>query len=162
MTRTFSIAGAVLGTALALAVPAFGQAPADAFERAVAAQAPGGADNVYADAFERAVTASRRSTTVLVDVHDRAAGATRSSGQQTFPPDAFERMLLNRAGSTSVALPSDAHGRVAIEASPGSSIATSDRTIEWSQVGVGFGLGALLVIGLALGARIVRPRPLAH
>ena len=43
-------------------------------------------------------------------------------------------------------------------------IAASDsgREIEWSQIGMGFGLGILLAIGLFLAMRSTRIRHLAH
>ena len=43
-------------------------------------------------------------------------------------------------------------------------IAASDsgREIEWSQIGMGFGLGILLAIGLFLAMRSTRVRHLAH
>lgn len=40
--------------------------------------------------------------------------------------------------------------------------ASSGSDIEWSQVGVAFGLGILLAVGLGLGVRAVRARPIAH
>jgi len=38
----------------------------------------------------------------------------------------------------------------------------SGREIEWPQVGIGFGVGILLALGLVLAMRATRIRPLAH
>ena len=47
------------------------------------------------------------------------------------------------------------------EASPTVSV-SSGSEIEWSQLGIGFGLGILLVAGLWLAMRMTKGRPLAH
>ena len=42
------------------------------------------------------------------------------------------------------------------------SATTSDREVEWPQVGVGFGIGILLILGLGLAMRAAHVRPFAH
>ena len=39
---------------------------------------------------------------------------------------------------------------------------SSDSEIEWPQLGIGFGLGILLVVGLWLAMRMTKVRGLAH
>jgi len=42
------------------------------------------------------------------------------------------------------------------------SVSSSGRDIEWPQLGIGFGLGVALLLGLLLTIRFTRTRPLAH
>lgn len=57
----------------------------------------------------------------------------------------------------------DANGRVTPPASSTPiSATTSDRDVEWPQVGVGFGIGILLILGLGLAMRAAHVRPFAH
>ena len=42
------------------------------------------------------------------------------------------------------------------------SVSSSGREIEWPQLGIGFGLGIALLVGLMLAIRVTRTRPLAH
>ena len=39
---------------------------------------------------------------------------------------------------------------------------SSGRGLEWPQIGIGFGVGILLALGLVLALRHTRVRPLAH
>ena len=39
---------------------------------------------------------------------------------------------------------------------------TDSREIEWPQIGIGLGIGALLMIGLYMALKATRHRPLAH
>jgi hypothetical protein len=59
--------------------------------------------------------------------------------------DAFERSAPPK-GSTPI--------------STGASGSSSER--DWSQLGIGFGLGLLLAVGLIVAMRMTRVRPLAH
>lgn len=165
MTRTFSLSGALIGAALVLVLPAWGQAQQDAFERAVGAQAST-TSVALADAFERAAAASERRLVRPTDAHQRTGttvdGATSGSPRSSFPADAFERMLLNRASSVATPTLSDHNGRMEQPVAAPEPITAGGRDIEWPQVGIGFGLGVLLVLGLALGMRVARMRPLAH
>ena len=57
----------------------------------------------------------------------------------------------------------DAHERVTpVAASAEVSTIDVGRDIEWPQIGIGFGVGVLLAIGLLLAVRATRIRPLAH
>jgi len=92
-------------------------------------------------AFERAVVASERGS-----VADRSIGLNRVYGLGEF---------------TSV--PSgDAHGRVAPLDPISTPTVSTGRDVDWPQVGIGFAIGLLLALGLALAARMARIRPLAH
>jgi len=171
MTRMFSLAAAVLGAALTLAIPAWGQTLPDAFERAVASElGSAGTDlspAVMPDAFERTVASDVASgaTTVYADAFERAAAAGQQGVSTTgFPPDAVERMLMNRSGWLASANLADHNARVALTeySAPRASTAASGREIEWSKIGIGVGLGVLLVLGLVLGMRVAKVRPLAH
>jgi hypothetical protein len=147
MTRMFSLVTLALGAALLLAVPAWSQTPHDAFERAVAAEsAATSSPSRYADAFERAAAAGQ--------------GDVQTAG---FPADAFERTALTSSDSIESPTLADHNSRMdAADLSAPASISTTDREVEWPQIGIGFGLGVLLALGLVLGMRVARIRPLAH
>lgn len=56
---------------------------------------------------------------------------------------------------------------IIIEGAPSGPVATSSNTgsgieLDWSQLGIGFGVGFVLALGLVLGLRYARVRPLAH
>jgi hypothetical protein len=147
MTRKLSLAAVVATAALAVTPSAFGQGP-DAFERAVNAKlnATPRTSNVaiYPDAFQRAVTAETRSRV------DRYS-------------DAFMRALGNRASVLPTTMPGDHHERTAALSAPSpTSVSPSGSDLQWPQIGIGFGVGALLALGLMLTVRFARARELAH
>ena len=158
MTRTlFIVAGIVLG-ALAVSVPALGkgQAPRDPHDAVV-----------YFYANERATLVAQPIATADVrDSHERAtATATRGlSVQQMMAEDGFDRAaaMADARGLTTRLDYRDAFER----SNPGSSIVTtpvnSGSEIDWPQIGVGFGVGILLALGILLAARATRVRSLAH
>lgn len=85
--------------------------------------------------------------------------ATRTGQDAVAVFYANERATLVEQGSGSVG--SD-HVRLdPNEASRAVSV-SSGSEIEWSQLGIGFGLGILLVAGLWLAMRMTKGRPLAH
>lgn len=85
--------------------------------------------------------------------------AQRNDSSATAAFYANERATLVGQGSGSVV--SD-HVRLdSNEASPTVSV-SSGSEIEWSQLGIGFGLGILLIAGLWLAMRMTKGRPLAH
>lgn len=174
MTRTISLITAVAGLALALAAPAaFGKgqpvpqdvsrvAPIgspDAFDRALAAR-----QREMLDAREQALQAKHDDTAIsALDARERAFGEKRI-------------VQLRGGGSTDVVQRTvGAHGRRAIEPvrddrfrlDPTTvpapvSVSSSGRDLEWPQLGIGFGIGLLLVVGLYLAVRFTRIRPLVH
>jgi hypothetical protein len=98
------------------------------------------------------------------DAHERAA---RINGEPTTPSDAFTRAVGNGpSGIESTPVVSgDDHVRIAPADLP-VVVATSSPSgteLEWPQIGVGFGIGMLLVVGIALTLRLTGTRrPLAH
>ncbi|HXF97380.1 MAG TPA: hypothetical protein VNJ46_02075 [Gaiellaceae bacterium] len=145
MIRKLSFAAVVATAALAVAPSAFGQGP-DAFERAVNARVNAGPSwaTTYPDAFERAVAAEARSRVERY-------------------PDAFQRALGNRAGGLPSTIPGDHHDRSeALSTTAPASVSTSGTAPEWPQIGIGFGVGALLALGLMITVRLVRAREPAH
>lgn len=145
MTRTISLITAVVAFALFAAPVAWSQSGPDAFERAVNAATQTSNAGVYLDAFERAMNAAAHTSNVSVY------------------QDAFQRALNNRISSLPTAIPGDHHERFEALGTPSpASISSSGSDIEWPQVGVGFGMGALLALGLVLTLRLVRARELAH
>lgn len=160
MTRKISLITAVAVAALTVGVPtAFGEG------RLAGSQEPALAtpDPMIEDGFAQAVAASLalQSTATYRDAFERGV----ASGQldlSTF------RNAFDRAGNQSQGLQSsvsyrDAHERAMPVAAP-AQVPTIDagRNIEWPQVGIGFGVGVLLAVGLLLAVRATRIRPLAH
>ena len=151
MTRTISLIIGIATVALVVAVPtAFGEG------RLAGSPEPAA---VAPDWFERAVIKAQNEAVVVSrpDSHDTAQPVTNGY------IDAAER-----AQRIDVVVPTaltDSFERSAPPtSSPTSSIdavgSGSDR--EWSQLGMGFGIGLLLALGLYLAMRFTRARPLAH
>lgn len=137
-TLKTSFAIGILAAALAGAQAALAR-PTDASDRAkagVAATAP--------DWFERAaLNALREASAGSLDAHQRARAVKTVSGSPAGHVDRYE-----------LDLPS---GPVATTATGGG------REIEWPQLGIGFGIGILLALGLVGALRLMRIRPpLAH
>ncbi|HEY6113374.1 MAG TPA: hypothetical protein VIV37_04655 [Gaiellaceae bacterium] len=89
----------------------------------------------------------------------KSARARHSDSSETAAFLANERATLVGQGSGSVV--SDPVQLDPNEASPTVSV-SSGSEIEWSQLGIGFGLGILLIAGLWLAMRMTKGRPLAH
>ncbi|HSI97088.1 MAG TPA: hypothetical protein VK926_01900 [Gaiellaceae bacterium] len=107
-------------------------------------------------------TASGLSSPIAsTDAFTRSVGAETRSLQTGPYSDAFERAVA--AGSPTGGLVSgDHHSRVELLGStPPATVSTSTRVIEWPQVGIGFGAGILLALGLLMAMRVTRIRPLA-
>lgn len=127
----------------------------DAFERAVSAQQSASVATPYRDAFQRAEGSP---LAVSTDGFMRAITADGRSSAIGSYPDAFQRVALT--GSSTVVL--DSHDRgTPVTSAPLSPISTGTG-IEWPQVGIGFGVGLLLALGLVFTMRVTRIRPLAH
>ena len=168
MTRRISIITAVAGLALVLAVPvASGQGQPvepssspypDLVARAVTAHMTAGRSLVfdnrhvldgdegtqlsgpYPDVVDRAVAARATSGRSLVFDNHRIDAAQQSAGRTLV----FDNYRLDGARPEQV------------------SATSSGREIEWPQLGIGFGLGIVLLLGLLLAIRVSRARPLAH
>jgi len=104
----------------------------------------------YRDAHERGVVANQSEPQWLNGLAARSEGLNRKYGLGEFANtvanyrDAHERAVPPTTGSAPV------------------SITSSGREIEWPQIGVGFGIGIVLVLGLILGLKATRNPPLAH
>ena len=144
MTRKLSLAALTATAALAVAPAALGQSGPDAFERAVYVKLANSNVSSYPDAFQRALSVETRSRAAMY-------------------PDAFQRALTSQIDASLAGVPGDHHERIEALTAPSTvSVSASDSGVEWPQVGIGFGLGALLALGLTLSVRAVRTRELAH
>ena len=99
-----------------------------------------------------------------IDVRERSFAAKREAQlTDVSGPDAFERAVV---ASTRETPPIVADDRFRLDPTTGGEptpvSVTSGREIEWPQVGIGLGIGALLMIGLYLALKGTRQRPLAH
>lgn len=143
--------------ALTLSVPA-GFGLGDASDRSGPALAP--------DAFERAVVAAQRgpgAVGVYGDAVERAAAAREQARPAvTASPDAFERAALNRQRASQPVGHVDRYEADLPSGPIASPVSASGWELEWPQLGIGFGIGILLALGLVLAGRLMRFRPLAH
>ncbi len=99
-----------------------------------------------------------------LDAREAAFGAKRDAQLTEVPgPDAFERAVIANERSKPVIVVDDRFRldpNTGVE--PGPVQVTNTRDIEWPQVGIGFGIGLVLMIGLYLALKATRQRPLAH
>jgi hypothetical protein len=101
-------------------------------------------------------------SSAMLDGREEALGAKREVQLTTTSgPDAFERFVI---ASTRETPPIVGDDRFRLDPTTGGQpvSATNSRDIEWPQVGIGLGIGALLIIGLYLALKATRQRPLAH
>jgi hypothetical protein len=89
-------------------------------------------------------------------------GIGEPTGATVYPPDAIERAVTGQRPGTERAI--DDHFRYdpaeLVKPAPVSS--PSGNEVEWPQIGVGFAVGILLILGIGLVLRYTRIRPLAH
>ena len=157
MTRRISLIGIAALALMAIAAPTAlaryvpGDDPQSAFPAA----------NQIIDASDRGTLAVSRGA-VLADAHQRSLGGVSGGSVTPTYSDAFERAAAVKP-SIGQALVSDSHNRFDPANLPVSTPTVSAGSeIEWPQVGIGFGLGIALVLGLLLATRATRARPLAH
>ena len=137
MTVKISSATAVtiIGAALAFAVPAFGDA--------------WGADG------------NRETVRVSPDLVDRVAAVRQRELSSML--DARERSLTASGAATTIVAPDpirDNRFRLAPATIPTAAVTVdSGREIDWLQIAIGFGAGAVLTIALFLAMRATRVRP---
>jgi len=113
---------------------------------------------------ERSFEAKAVEQSSPLDAREASFGAKRDAQLATVPgPDAFERAVTTHENSKPVVVVDD---RFRLDPNtpvePGPVQVTNSRDIEWPQVGIGLGIGALLMIGLYLALKATRQRPLAH
>ncbi len=135
MTSNISFVTAITGAALVLAAPAWGDP--------WATDHYGGTVRVSPDLVDHAVAARQNELASVLDARERAQGTRPGIAA----PDPVHDDHL-RADQSSTPAP------------VGTS--RSGRDVEWSQVGLGFGVGVLLAIGVLLVLRIPRVRQPAH
>ena len=138
MTPKISFITAVVGAALVLAVPAF----ADGWG-ADRNQAP---VRVSPDLADRADSARQKELTSMLDARERSLATKRVAVTVTSSdPVRDDRFRLDPSS-----IPT-----------PAATIVTV-RVVEWLQIGIGFGGGILLAVGLFLAMRMTRVRQAVH
>jgi hypothetical protein len=192
MTRTISLITATVGAALLFAVPAHGDnwgadkaqpttvTSPDWFERAAAAGIQQQKLEML-DARERGLGSQP-----VVDARSEGMNRLYGLGEYANPVDLRERAMVERPGTTTTeqggfdarsdglnrlyglgeyAAPVVADDRFRIDHSnvPVTVSATSSgREIDVPQVGIGFGIGLVLLLGIFLALRAAHVRPFAH
>jgi hypothetical protein len=168
MTPKFSLVAAVAGAALLIAVPAFAAPAPDVVERTVAQREATMPQWQKAEQL-RSVALNRQyglgefaPKTTYRDAHERVYRVGGVQFNSTNSPDAFGRAVAARG--TSGVISGDDHVRIDPANLPTTvpSSSPSGREVEWPQVGIGFGIGMLLALGLVLALRMTRIRPIAH
>ena len=138
MTPKISFITAIVGAALVLAVPAFGDSWGADQNQATARVSPDLADRVAA--------ASQQELTSMLDARERSLAAKSvATTVTTSDPVRDDRFRLDPSS-----IPT-----------PAATISTA-RDVEWLQIGIGFGGGIVLAIGLFLAMRMTRVRQAAH
>jgi hypothetical protein len=135
MTSKISFVTAITGAALVLAAPAWGDP--------WAADHYGGTVRVSPDLVDHAVAARQNELASVLDARERAQG-TRPA---TVAPNPVHDDHF-RTDSPSNSTPAATSG--------------SGRDIQWTELGIGFGIGVSLVVALLLVVRIPRIREPAH
>jgi len=178
MTPKISLITATVGAALVLGVPAAwgNHQYGDALYRAEPVTV-----RVSPDLVDRTVAAEQNRLSNMLDARERALGA--NLGNQTVSPlDARERSfgaklevqlsngsypdVIDRTvaaqGTTRAPVGDDRfridHSNVPVAVS----VTSSGREIEWPQIGIGFGVGMILLMGLVLALKATHTRPFAH
>ena len=149
MTRRISLVGAVAATLLVVAAPA---ALADDWGR----DRQSGPSIVGSpDRLDHAAAARQQELATMLDARERAQAAKlQAQLGAAAEPDVLDRQLLGDGG-----------GRFRIDDARGSATAAtiaSEPGIQWSQVGLGAGIGILLALGMMLALRATRGGQLAH
>ncbi len=173
MTRTISLITATVGAALLFAVPAWGDnwggdrqdqaivnaMAEDGFDDAVLAAKQNQVENML-NARERGFGVIDDQTNPL-DARERALGAKYEvSLGSDFYADGFAQALQPRESAPSPVV----DDRFRLDPTSGQNPVTvsSGREIELPQVGIAFGIGLLLALGLYLTLRYTRGRELVH
>ncbi len=167
MTRTISLITATVGAALLFAVPAWSAAdPVPRDEHAVDRERALGtlSSDFYADGFAQAVGVSVQNGGVGEatprDEHavDRERGLERLSSD--FYADGFAQALQPRDSRPEPVR--DDRFRIDPNSTPSVTATSSGGEIEWPTVGIGFGIGIVLLLGITLAMKATHTRPFAH
>jgi hypothetical protein len=135
MTPRISLITAIVGATLVFAVPAFGDSwGADQSQAGV---------RVSPDLADRSVAAAQQDLAAMLDARERSLVTRPATAPQD--PVRDDRFRLD---PSSIPTPVTTTG--------------SGRDLEWPQIGAGFALGVLLMIGLLLAMRTPRVRQPAH
>jgi hypothetical protein len=138
MTPRIACISAAVGAALVLAVPALGDSwGADRSQATV---------RVTPDHVDRVAAARQQELFATLDARERALAMSRTDSTSAIPEPVHDDHF--RLDATSVPTPVAA-------IAPG-------RGIDWSQLGIGFAVGVLLMIGLIVAMRMPRARQPAH
>jgi hypothetical protein len=172
MTRTISLITATVGAALLFAVPAWGDNwGADQSSQSVGYLNPDTADRA-ASAKQRHVTnmLDAREEALAVSVQNRVQPVDRERALGTkneltlssdFYADGFAQALSPRDSRPEPVR--DDRFRLDPNSTPSVVTATSSgREIEWPTIGVGFGIGIVLLLGITLAMKATHTRPFAH
>jgi hypothetical protein len=148
-----------------------------------AAMGKGHAASASPDVFERAVAAQSSTTIVSPDAVDRAVAAKLAlQSTPIVSPDAVDRLKASQLSTLSrphtspdaidraSAATADYGNRIVFDdrfnepanVPVATSTISSGRDLEWPQIGMGFGLGIVLALGLFLAMRYTRIRQPAH
>ena len=148
MARRISLVGAVAATLLVVAAPA---ALADDWGR----DRQSGPSIVGSpDRLDHAAAARQQELETMLDARERAQAAKlQAQLGAAAEPDVLDRQLLGDGGRFRI---DDARG-----SATAARIASEDG-IQWSQVGLGAGIGILLALGMMLALRATRGGQLAH
>ena len=96
------------------------------------------------------------------DAFERAVAAKQAQQSTQGPPDVFERAVAARNTAGRVLVFDSYRDDPQRTTTPAPVRSDAGRDVEWPQVAAGFAIGLLLALGLVLGSRLVRVRPLAH
>ena len=138
MTTRITLISVVVGAALVFAVPAFGDSWGSDRSQASVRVSP--------DLVDRAAAARQKELFAVLDARERSFATSRVASPAARPEPAHDDHF--RFDPSSVAT------RVAATPSGGG--------IDWSQLGIGFAVGVLLMIGLMFAMRLPRARQPAH
>jgi hypothetical protein len=138
MTPKISFIIAIVGAALMLVVPAFGDSwGADQNQATV---------RISPDLADRVAAARQQELSSMLDARERSfAAKSVAMAVTSSDPVRDDRFRLDPSS-----IPT-----------PAATISTA-RDVEWLQIGIGFGGGILLAIGLFLAMRMTRVRQAAH
>jgi hypothetical protein len=129
----------------------------DVVDRAVAARMTEGRSLVFDNHRSESTQGSRLDAVVIPDVVDRAVAARNAGGRGL----AFDNHKVDApVGSSGRELVFDNH-KVEPIGSPVTIEATGNE-LDWPQLGIAFGIGIALMLGLFAALRLRESRPLAH